>query len=474
VQPGLGLEPTPLHGLVTVLAYAERLAVPWPQTFFHRPLAAVGGVPVYPMARVAAGAAVSLAVVGALATALRTDRAAALLLAAFVASLLPLCNFVRTGLPYGTADHLLYLPLLLLASGLARLGHARIVAWSERRDVKLAFGAVLLTYGGIVLVRTLDYQDQTTLFESELALFPDNPVAEMSLGEEAARAGDVERAFSLSLSALAKEGRTYPPLLARATAAKTYLRLLGLQAARTADGSPDELRLLLAEMERLLARKLTGTAVAVGELRLGRAFDERVLASALDDGGEEALSAEAAFVASRLGARETARRLLASLGPEASRHLPSVGNVILAHARILDFDGAMRWLALLPAGADAEQRRLEAARALLARAASAPSLEASVLRAQAYLELGASLLALRELRPAYDRAPAHSVVGPLYVHLLMAARLEQEAARAATRALGEAGARQMLEGIRSQMPPRLLALRRPVEPSSWLASAPVP
>jgi hypothetical protein len=141
--------------------------------------------------------------------------------------------------------------------------------------------------------------------------------------------------------------------------------------------------------------------------------------------------------------------------------------VLLSHARIGDFDGAARWVAFLPGGAEAEQQRLERARSLLERAASAAPLERAALKAQAYLALGAYLLGLRELRPAYLQGRAHPVVGPLFVHLLMAARLEQEASLAATQALGAQGARTLLDGIRGEMPPRLLSLRSPVEPSRW-------
>jgi len=227
---------------------------------------------------------------------------------------------------------------------------------------------------------------------------------------------------------------------------------------------------LLDEMERLLDGRSVGAMERVGELELGRPFDSRALEVSLSNGGRQALAAEAAFVASRVGAAATARRHLATLGPQDARHVPSVGNLVLAHARIGDFEGARRWLGALPDARDVEEQRLGAVQALLARARTIPLPEAGILRAQAYLELGAFLLALRELHPAYDRSPDHPVAGPLQVHLLMAARLEQEAAGAAARALGAEAGRQMLDGIRAEMPPRLLGLRRPLEPSPWLTS----
>jgi hypothetical protein len=130
-HPGLGVELTPRHGFLTVFAYVERIVVPWPQTFFHRPLTATAGRLDFPVFAVGLGACICVAFTVLVARAWQRDRAAALLLLSSGVALGPLLNFIRTGLAYTSADHLLYLPLLPLFAGGARLARSRMLPSSS-------------------------------------------------------------------------------------------------------------------------------------------------------------------------------------------------------------------------------------------------------------------------------------------------------------------------------------------------------
>jgi tetratricopeptide (TPR) repeat protein len=470
------LELTPRYGFFTVFAYAERIVFPWPQTFFHRPITFEHGSYVCSTPLVVGGALLLLGYAALVVTTFRKDRVAAVLLCLAALALGPLLNFTRTGVSVTTSDHFLYLPLPLLLAGLARRYRDVLGAWARVRSVRLGFVGLLAIYLTIDGLRVIDYRDQETLYQAELRLNPENPQALRALSEVRARAGKIDEAYELLARASRPESARYALLLPPWRLYENYLRMLGLMVARTADGSVRDLTLLYRELDALLAGRIDSVHGRVGELVIGRAVTPSLHAYAVDEVTREVLAAEAGCLGARLGDDAHARELLGSLTASNAAHLPSGQNVALAYARLGDFAAARRWLDVLAHDASApipeasqasELRRFAAAESLVRRAAATTGVERRVLRAEAFLELGAYLRGLRVLRPAFERDPTSLAVGPLYMHLLIAARLEQEATAVATRALGpERGAALVME-TRNRMTDRLKGLRKPEEPSEW-------
>jgi tetratricopeptide (TPR) repeat protein len=257
---------------------------------------------------------------------------------------------------------------------------------------------------------------------------------------------------------------------------ENYLRMLGLMAARTADGNVRDLTLLSRELDALVAGHTNTVKGTVGDLALGRPVSPSLHAFALAFGTREMLAADAALLATRLGDDAHGRDLLRSIDDRHLEEITNLQNVGLAHARLRDFTEAERWLSLcarrFPDRCSKESlgslRRSFAAAEASFRRADAPSPGPHRrTRAEAYLELGAYLRALRVLRPAYDRDPTSATVGPLYVHLLLGAGLPEEALAAATHALGPEQGAALVASIRGTMSERLKGLRKAVEPSDW-------
>ncbi|HVU04209.1 MAG TPA: hypothetical protein VHE30_20770 [Polyangiaceae bacterium] len=470
------LEFTPAYGLMTVAAYVERTVLPWPQTFFHRPLVFENGTYVYPSALVFGGALVVLAYGALSVRALLRDRPAGVLLLGAAIAFGPLLNFTYTGIFVTTSDHFLYLPLGLFTLGVGRYQGVRAVRALSDRRVRLGLVGLASVYLGVDVLRCLDFRDQESMFRAELRAHPDNPIVLKSLGEERARNGDIDEAFSLLLRSTLPGSTRYRLLMPEWLATQTYFRLVALQASRTADGNVGDLQLLYRELYSLAT---SGPPVQgkVGELTLGRRLPPRDQALALEQGGREILASEAAFVATRLGDDAHAKELLSTLGPDAIEYVPVAQNLCLAHARLQDFDGARRWLRILegrlgsqfpPHSLDPLRKRLDTAESDFAHAASASSrAERRIFRARGFAELGAHLRALRELRPVIESGANVGPVGPVYVNLLVAAGLDGEALELAVSALGPDEGQALVQRARSSLSPHLRKLRKPEGPSEW-------
>jgi tetratricopeptide (TPR) repeat protein len=471
-------EVTVRYGFLTVFAYLERALVPYPQTFFHRPLYVENGQFVYPLPLVVAGVLIVVAYTALVVTTFRRDRVAALLLLAAVVAFGPLLNFTYTGIFVTTSDHFLYLPLLLVCVGLGRRYAERLSGWARVPAARYGFLGVIALYLAIDLLRIFDYRDQESIYLHELANNPNNPLVLKSLSEEKAREGKTDAAFAFLLRASRPESRKYTLLLPPWLDYQDYMRLLGLQSARIADGNIADLGILYRELQALLAEGRPTARTIVGQLSVGRRLDPAMQHRAMQFGAKEVVAAEAAFLATRLGDEDKAREYLVAIGSDHLSSLTSVPNVALAYARLQDFDGARRFLQTAQRALsyrypekslDGILKRIDDAETLFGRAAEATGPLQRRLRAGAYMGLGAYLSALRELRPVVDLYPGDGEAGPLYVQLLLAAGLDHEALDVATRALGPERAHDALGEMRSRLPPRVLTLRKPVEPVDWFA-----
>jgi hypothetical protein len=473
VRPAAMADLTPKYGLVTVWAYLERIVWPWPQTFFYRPVEARAGVPHFPPLVLALGALACAAYTGLLAHACRRDRAAGALLLTAIALMGPLLNFSYSGIFVTTSDHFLYLPLLVLASGLLRLFRRPLVALIDERATRLAAVGVLAVYAGVDAVRVLDYRDEETLWQHELEVNPDNAVALRNLSAVRAAAGDLREAYELMRREAAPSSTRFFLLAGDPTARySSRSRLLALEAAMTADGDARKLESIFDELTRLVSRwPSSDDGAPLGPAGLLLELKKRSSLSTV--------AGEAAFVGSRIGRTGRVTETIGVLPDSVLWHVSSPLNFVLTVARSGDLPRARHLLeearrppmGVPPAGTPEVlaglATRLTHSERLMTAARTKPDAAARMDLAMAFAELGAYLEGLRVLRPVFDRVPHPQGVDPLYVQLLLSARLEREALATATALLGPENARTAIAQIREQLNPRLLELPQPEEPSSW-------
>jgi tetratricopeptide (TPR) repeat protein len=465
-------ELTPRYGLFTVAAYFERIVVPWPQTFFYRPAVAEGGVPYFDPVHLALGAVLCIAFLLLVAFAYRRDRVSCLLLVSGVVFLGPLLNFTYTGIYVTTSDHFLYLPLLLWAAGLLRLFRRRVSSVLHERPFRLAAAGALVLFAAVDGVRVLDYRDDVTFWNHELSLNPQNPVALLEVSRGAARKGDIDEAYEIIKRAVAPESTRYF-LLAGSRGARivTRARVAALSATLRADGDARGLERAYDELEALLAISRSEFGEVLGP--------SGVLKAAARNGQIAAMVSDTALIATRIGRTARAEELANAVSGEAIWQTSNPLNLVLVYARLGEFGRARKTLSQVekpPPGISVAsspevfadlRARLREAEGLFVRTKTEPELSARLDAATAYGHLGAYLHALRVLRPAFDAAPAAPGVGPLYVQLLVSARLEEEALATATSLLGaEQGAR-VVEQLLSQLSPRVRSLKKPEEPAPW-------
>lgn len=472
------IEWMPSYGLLTVASYLERSVWPWPQTFLHRHLQATPGESLYPWSMVALGAVAAVAYAVLVAWAARRRRAEALLLTTALAFLVPLLNFTKSPLPFTTCDRFLYAPLAFGTVGLLGLIRMPLTRLLEVHWGRAVLAGVLLPITGLAgwvdVARAADYESDEALWKREHELNPPHPLPLANLAIYRAAEGRVHEAHRLMVAASAGTLQ-FPLWNFPAFRMRGLVRLLQLKSAVTADGDI----VMLGAIDEVYEALLDGRpppkarALVLGvDLRMSK---DMIDALVTGRSGDE-LRAAAALVGSRLGHAEQAARHLAHLPDEALMHLPDPVNVALAQARIFDFSGARRRLARLgsrPQVAPPWFARSEATRARMiadanGRIANAEKLrqaaetagfpDAAILRAQALVELGAYLRALRVLYPALRKAQDKAGLASLYSQLLVAARLETAAVDLAARFMGRARARAEIEAIRSGLPASLREL----------------
>jgi tetratricopeptide (TPR) repeat protein len=437
---------------------------------------------VYPTYAVVLGIVIMVAYATLVVRAWRRSKAAAALLAGVVAAFGPLLNFTYTGIFVTTSDHFLYLPLLLFFAAMGVLYGEPMARALQQRSVLLALAGLFVVYLAINLLRSYDYRDQNAMVARELELNPHNPLMLKTLAEVRAREGDIDQAVALFLEAAKPAAKKYALLLPDGLEYQNYLRLLSLQGSRTSDGAVDELQHLFYELDAILREEPPPWRGRVGELQVGRRLDAKGQKNALIGNNRSILPAEAAFLATRLGEDARARMLLANVREDLVDKLPNAPNVVLAFARLGMFAKARHWCDLIAAASPLSpseklppslRSRLDRAERLFVRAAQSPT-DAPRLRAEAYLELGAYLRALRVLRPEVEAHPDDPRTGSLYVHLLTAAGLEDDALRTAAAALGPDQAQKLVAGVRQNLPEAVKKQRKPSHPVDWFVTPGAP
>jgi tetratricopeptide (TPR) repeat protein len=490
VEVGRGSTSTSLsYPLVTLASYVERLVWPWPQSFFVHLVEFDGTTPIYPLGYVVAGGLMALLIAVWFAWCLRHDRPSASLLAATGVMIGPLLNVVPTELPHVTQDRFLYLPLWSFSLAAVRLV-LRLAAtrggWqaAPRRPMLLAGLGLALVAAGVIETRTIDFVDPERFWARELELRPDNPTALTIVAARHEEQGRTEQAYVLYRRALDPSAQRFRMLARRPPTAflETHGHAAALMASLTADGAAKELRLMLSQLRAMLDAAATPLPGKVADLPLGVGYPDRLVRATLPGFRSRAL-VDALLIASRIGDEEAASALLDDAALEAFAQSPNAPNASLALARFGRFELAKRHLEILTRqpGRDAQaianlEARIARAQRLLARAEQSSALEAAMLRAQGQAEIGGYLLGLEALAPwvegtgidgtgieatggkAVDAAAARQLV-PLYVQLLVAARLDDRALEVATEPLGKERALGVIQQIRSQLPERVRRLR---------------
>jgi tetratricopeptide (TPR) repeat protein len=458
----------PLHAAYVALSlgyYAERIVMPWPQTFHFRPVAIVEGRPILFVPSVVVGACVAVLFVSWIYRAWARDRALAVILIASAVVLLPVLNVSYTGFPGTTADRFLYLPLLPLAIAASRDASGALRRWTARPLSSVVVVAGALLCSAVNWVRSLDYLSNETLWRHEIEVNPNNPLALAKLAEAVASLGDADEASGLLRRAMSPEAVKYG-LLASPT--RCYLGLLELQGPRLADGSVEGLDALLVEQRSLALFKGT----AHGRVRAG---DLDVRAPTGDEyfrvhvaNAEAHLAAAGALVASRLGhdpeqrnlpaGGDLVHELVARIGRHAPLDAATRYNLALALGRAGDYAGARGQLSevvrLDPTFGEASGElaaTLEKVEQIRARARTLPEPDAALARARAFLDLGAYLRAARELHPAHGAYGARTDVLAAYFDALVSARLDVEADQVAEDLFGPALAPVRLAEARSRL-----------------------
>jgi protein O-mannosyl-transferase len=464
------------YGLVTVATYAERLVWPFPQTFFYRSLSGGPEGLHYPQGLVLLGGALCVGYLALVVGAWRRHPAASLCLLSAAAFIAPVLNFFETGIKVTVSDHFLYLPLLLLALGVARLCVVELGAVRDR--VWLSLAAVFALLCAVPnTARAAHFLDDRALWQHELSVDPSLPPALEWSSVELARRGDLRGALSQLERALSPASMRHALLNRRALANGRFLRAVELTAALTPDGDRRALSLLYAELASFWSGKPAAPA-KVGWLELGRDRDQAGSARRFSPRARALLAAELAVLASRLGEREETLAWARRVPREELAFLPNPLNFVLALARADDLAAARGVVAALEVARgerlapqalpelSARLGRAEQARTL---SRQAPASERAMHEALAELELGAYLSACRRLRPEYLRTPERQEVAQLYAQALTAARLEQEAGRVVAAALGRAEAPAVQAALKAALSPFLRDLPAAPDSPAWWA-----
>lgn len=467
----------PAYGFMTVATYAERLVWPWPQTFFYRNLVAGPEGIAYPWGIVGLGVVLTLAYGALVWWAFRRDRAAAACLTVAVLVLAPVLNFFETGIYVSVSDHFLYLPLFLLLLGVARALGDRL---KVLRDGALAWGTLVVIAICFVpnTLRARDFKDDPTLWQRELAVNPENPVALDWLSGELARDGEPLEAARLLERASKPSALRYFLLAGKNADSGRHVRRVVLTALVTPDGDAEALARFYEELESFTRGAPSGHVSQIGGLTLGKERGQALTARSLTDRGLRALAAELATLATRLGRIEDAKRWLAGKDWQHPQFLPNPFNLVLAQARTGDYPAA---LATLDRLAQAERATVKLDQAMLARlgkrllqsqeylkaSQQAPSAEQPLLRALAALELGSFLVACRELRPAYEANRERQELAQLYAQALVSARLDGAAERVVAHALGQVQTAAVLGSLKGNLPPILRGAAAAPDSDAW-------
>ncbi len=458
------LELTPRHGLITIAHYFERIIFPWPLTFFYKLQEWGANGPIYPAADLILGLGVVLAGLAFCWFTWKRDRVAFILLVATAAFLGPLLNFTQTGSKFTTSDRFLYLPLWLLTVALFRVFREPLLELRKRRSAQLATIGLLLIYAALDVTRILDFRSSATLWASELSLHPDNPVALRGRAAVQVAHERDQKAITILERSLRDSSLKYHTVAVPEYNLDTYARLIHLKARRLPDGAVVELRQIVSDAVERLAGEVREAPSPNFPIDWPR---ERREARWVALQGEEDLARRLAPITSRLSQRELCRTLLDAVPPQRLHLVPNPLLFAIAEAREERPRRALARLETMasrarfmpeevtPETIEATKTRIQNAQRLFTWGQHAKGAERDLWRAKAFATLGAYWRALRQLQ---DVTPSHPEMGPLYVQLLVSARLEKEALTFATQALGAAAARRTVREIRAQLPPDLRSL----------------
>lgn len=455
---------TPGHFLLTVGIYFTRIVAPWPPTmYFHALESDASGAPIYSRPLIALGAVVAVAYVAGLVIAWRRARAAFWLLVAAAAFMGPLLNVYFTKMNVSAQDRFLYAPLLFVVGGLVVLARARLVRFASERIAPLILGGAALAATFVIEIRNLDYRNNQTFWEAELAQSPDHPYGLEMLAILAAERGDLAEAYDYFTRSERPEARKYRLAVGDTLHVRAHFQRAAVLAALLPDGRVGELAALLDELWRLVDPSRVPARGLVLDYEIGRPLP-------IDDAQRGALERsfhwDIALLATRLGDYERAG-IVVDRAPRKLLYVssnPLNGALVLARlGRFADAKAVhdeLRRRAAQGKGSTSAEEIAVAARQLASavdtaaeRDRAATPNERALIEAGRLAGLGAYLAALRSLDDAaLTGAPD---AAPFVTQLLVACRLEDAARSIAQQALAPERAAAVVADIAQQLPARL-------------------
>jgi tetratricopeptide (TPR) repeat protein len=448
---------TPVHCLMTVGAYVQRVVVPWPPTMYYHTLAFDDAGPLYPTPLVALGVTAIVAWVVALVVAWRRSRTAFWLLVATAAFMGPLLNLYFTGMNVSAQDRFLYAPLLLGTAGLVALGHEHLEHLSRRRATHLVVLGLALLWAVLVNLRAFDYRDNRSFWESELRHNPTNPYVLENLAFDAASRGELLAAHEYLRRAEAPECRKYRLIDDR----RSHFRHAVILAALLPDGRVEELRALLDELWRVIEPAKVPARRSVLGFEVGGPVDDldrlRV---------EGAIHRDIALIATRVGEFERAEHALqvaatkeqvSSVNPlNDALTLARLGRISEAwalHQRIAEHPDELGRLVTARDLRDFAERLRRAEQLAVERDSAENATMRTTFEALRRAELGAYLAALLVLEGGGVLEVPE--VTPLVLQLLVACRLDDAARAFAAQHVSAESGDDIVQELREALPPRL-------------------
>lgn len=455
---------TPAHALVTLTHYFSRVVFPWPLTFFYRPQEFGPTGPIHSWFDLTAGAFLLLVGIALSVHAWRRDRAAFAALLAAATFLGPLLNLCHTSSNFTAADRFLYLPLWLLALGLGRLFEAPLERLLAPLRTRLLALGVIAVHASLIAVRSLDFDSSFTLWNAEIAVNSDNPIALRGRAIQWTARDAAAPALADLKHSLRSESLRFAKIASHDSNLEAYGHLIALAALQVPDGRWTDLQTLASDALDRLAGRPRASRSSV--LDIDWPTSEVVARKAAVE-GEKVLAGHIIPLMTRLDARPISTTLLDAIPDERLHLTPNPLLIAIAEAREERFDRARSRIrtmrerqVLMPkvvtdaAIADVEAR-LQSAEAYLAADAPGAGDDRHFARMKAFATLSAYGRALLEARQVQQPPPDFL---PIYAQILVFARLDGAAFEAAARSLGPERARSTVAAMVERLPPELRRL----------------
>jgi tetratricopeptide (TPR) repeat protein len=380
-----------------------------------------------------------------------------------------------SGLMVTTADRFLYVPVFFFGVAIALILPEKLrIPKVLQIASAVASLLVVLSWAVIDMRRADDFESEESFWRHEQSIDPENPAALAALGRVELRKGKIEEAFVLLKNAGLGGGHHFALLSPEHELFAVYTDLLSIQGYRIADGDLASLRLLKGELSAFVEGKAGPARGKARDLLVGQNWSPNSVGD-IHRQKKDLYRIESAAIAVRLGEDDAARKILSETSDVQEYEVTRSFNLALTYARLGEWPRAWKILDGVKSSSVGENEealaevrsRLKAAERLDHEAAEHQGQEAIVIAAQAQAELGAYGRAIRLLRGIALEQESGEGIAPLYVQLLVAARLEDEALSVAGKWLKADEAERVVSSIRLQLPKGVRAIPKVSARANW-------